>query len=241
MFGLDDKIAAFSNGGSVWIVLAVAVLLGLRHATDPDHMAAISTLVAGGRDRAARRAGELGLAWGLGHALTLFAFGLPILLLNSYLPERVQQGAETAIAVVIVYLAVRLLIRWRRGAYHTHEHEHGGEGHTHVHGSHGHRHARSRAGAFGIGLVHGMGGSAGVGILLVASIESTPLAVVSLALLAIFTAVSMTMLSGGFGRTLVTRPLSAAYGAVAPVLGTASLAFGVWYATSAWSLTPYPF
>jgi ABC-type nickel/cobalt efflux system permease component RcnA len=241
MFGLDDKIAAFSNGGSVWIVLAVAVLLGLRHATDPDHMAAISTLVAGGRDRAARRAGELGLAWGLGHALTLFAFGLPILLLNSYLPERVQQGAETAIAVVIVYLALRLLIRWRRGEYHTHEHDHGGEGHSHVHGSHGHRHARSRAGAFGIGLVHGMGGSAGVGILLVASIESTPLAVVSLALLAIFTAVSMTMLSGGFGRTLVTRPLSAAYGALAPVLGTASLAFGVWYATSAWSLTPYPF
>jgi ABC-type nickel/cobalt efflux system permease component RcnA len=241
MFGLDDKIAAFSNGGSVWIVLAVAVLLGLRHATDPDHMAAISTLVAGGRERAARRAGELGLAWGLGHALTLFAFGLPILLLNSYLPERVQQGAETAIAVVIVYLAVRLLVRWRRGEYHTHEHDHGGEGHSHLHGSHGHRHARSRAGAFGIGLVHGMGGSAGVGILLVASIESTPLAVVSLALLAIFTAVSMTMLSGGFGRTLVTRPLSAAYGAVAPVLGTASLAFGVWYATSAWSLTPYPF
>jgi ABC-type nickel/cobalt efflux system permease component RcnA len=241
MFGLDDKIAAFSNGGSVWIVLAVAVLLGLRHATDPDHMAAISTLVAGGRDRAARRAGELGLAWGLGHALTLFAFGLPILLLNSYLPERVQQGAETAIAVVIVYLALRLLIRWRRGEYHTHEHDHGGEGHSHVHGSHGHRHARSRAGAFGIGLVHGMGGSAGVGILLVASIESTPLAVVSLALLAIFTAVSMTMLSGGFGRTLVTRPLSAAYGALTPVLGTASLAFGVWYATSAWSLTPYPF
>jgi ABC-type nickel/cobalt efflux system permease component RcnA len=241
MFGLDDKIAAFSDGGSVWIVLAAAVLLGLRHATDPDHMAAVSTLVAGGRDRAARRAGELGLAWGLGHALTLFAFGLPILLLNSYLPERVQQGAETAIAVVIVYLAVRLLVRWRRGEYHTHEHDHGGEGHSHLHGSHGHRHARSRAGAFGIGLVHGMGGSAGVGILLVASIESTPLAVVSLGLLAVFTAVSMTMLSGGFGRTLVTRPLSAAFGAVAPVLGTASLAFGVWYATSAWSLTPYPF
>ena len=68
MFGLDDRIAAFSNGGSVWIVLAVAVLLGLRHATDPDHLAAVSALVAGGRERATRRAGRLGLAWGLGHA-----------------------------------------------------------------------------------------------------------------------------------------------------------------------------
>ena len=241
MFGLDDQIAAFSNGGSVWIVLAVAVLLGLRHATDPDHLAAVSTLVAGGRNRAARRAGELGLAWGLGHALTLFLFGLPILLLDSYLPERVQQGAETAIALVIVYLAMRLLVRWRRGEFHAHAHRHGGEEHFHAHRTHEHRHARSGLGAFGIGLVHGMGGSAGVGILLVASIESTSLAIVSLALLAIFTAVSMTVLSGGFGRTLVTRPVTASFATVAPVLGTMSLAFGVWYATSAWSLTPYPF
>jgi ABC-type nickel/cobalt efflux system permease component RcnA len=241
MFGLDDKIAAFSNGGSLWIVLAVAVLLGLRHATDPDHLAAVSTLVAGGRDRIARRAGELGLAWGLGHALTLFAFGLPILLLDSYLPERVQQAAETAVAVVIVYLAVRLLVRWRRGEFHTHTHEHAGEQHSHAHKSHGHRHPRSRLGAFGIGLVHGMGGSAGVGILLVASVESTALAVSSLAVLAVFTAVSMTLLSGGFGRTLVTRPVSSAFGMMAPALGSVSLAFGVWYATSAWSLTPYPF
>ncbi len=241
MFGLDDKIAAFSNGGSVWIVLAVAVLLGLRHATDPDHIAAVSALVAGGRERAARRAGGLGLAWGLGHALTLFAFGLPILLLDSYLPDRVQQAAETAVAAVIVYLAVRLLLRWRRGEFHEHSHRHGDDTHTHAHKTHEHRHARSGLGAFGIGLVHGMGGSAGVGILLVASIESTPLAVASLVLLAIFTAVSMTILSGGFGRTLVSRPVSAVFGNVAPVLGATSLAFGVWYATSAWSLTPYPF
>jgi high-affinity nickel permease len=241
MFGLDDQIATFSDGGSLWIVLAVAVLLGLRHATDPDHLAAVSTLVAGGRDRMARRAGELGLAWGLGHAVTLFAFGLPTLLLDSYLPERVQQIAETTVAVVIVYLAVRLLLRWRRGDFHTHAHAHAGEQHSHAHVSHGHRHPRSRLGAFGIGLVHGMGGSAGVGILLVASVESTTKAVGSLAVLAAFTAVSMTLLSGGFGRTLVTRPVSSAFGAVAPALGSTSLAFGVWYATSAWSLTPYPF
>ena len=241
MFGLDERIAAFSSGGSVWIVLAVAVLLGLRHATDPDHLAAVLSLVAGGRDRVARRAGELGLAWGAGHAVTLFAFGLPILLLDSYLPERAQQGAETAVAVVIAYLAVRLLVRWRRGEYHEHEHEHGDEEHSHLHAKHDHRHPRSRLGAFGIGLVHGMGGSAGVGILLVASVESTSLAVASLALLALFTAVSMTLLSGGFGRTLASRPVSTSFGAVAPVLGTASLAFGLWYATSAWSLTPYPF
>ena len=241
MFGLDDRIVAFSDGGSIWIVLAVAVLLGLRHATDPDHLAAVSTLVAGGRDRAGRRASELGLAWGLGHGLTLFVFGLPILLLDSYLPERVRQGAETAIAIVIVYLAVRLLIRWRRGAFHEHTHAHGDLDHSHVHVGHGHRHARGRLGAFGIGLVHGMGGSAGVGVLVLATVESTDIAVASLVLLAVFTAVSMTVLSTGFGLTLGARPVRSMFGKLAPVLGCLSLAFGVWYGLSALEVTPYYF
>ena len=227
MFGLDEKIAA-ANGASIWIVLAVAVLLGLRHATDPDHLAAVTTLVAGGRERAARHAGELGLAWGLGHAATLFAFGLPILVLDRFLPQRLQQVAETAIGLVIVYLALRLLARWRRGElrFHAHPHAHG---------------ARTRRAAFVIGLVHGMAGSAGVGVLVLASVPTTGLAVVSLALLAVFTAVSMSLLSSGLGSLLVSRPVRATFGAAAPALGAASLAFGVWYATAAWSLSPYSF
>jgi hypothetical protein len=228
MFGLDDQIAALSDGASLWIVIAVAILLGLRHATDPDHIAAVTTLVAGDNDRAARRAGELGLAWGLGHAATLFTFGLPILLLNKYLPERVQQGAETAVALVIVYLAVRLLLRWKRRQLRLHAHP----------GAHP---ARSRLGAFAIGLAHGMGGSAGVGVLIVASVGSTALAIVSLVLLAIFTAISMGMLSTGFGLTLVSRPVEAAFNGIAPALGMVSLAFGIWYAVAAWALAPYPF
>src|SRR5918995_5884892 len=174
MFGLDDLIASYSDGAAVWIVLLVAVLLGLRHATDPDHLAAVTTLVAGGRERAARRAGELGLAWGLGHAAALFAFGLPILLLNRFLPTLLQRAAETAIGIVIVYLALRLLVRWRRGElrFHAHPHAHG---------------ARTRRAAFAIGLVHGMAGSAGVGVLVLASVPATGLAVISLAVLAVFT------------------------------------------------------
>ena len=228
MFGFDDRIASLSDGTSVWIVLVVAVLLGLRHASDPDHLAAVTTLVAGDRERAGRRAGALGIAWGLGHATTLFLFGVPILLLGSYLPQRVQQGAETAIGVMIVLLAVRLLVRWARGGLYLHAHP----------AAHG---ARTRLGAYSIGLVHGMGGSAGVGVLIVASVDSTALALVSLFLLAVFTAVSMGVLSTGFGRTLVSRPVRATFNGVAPALGVMSLAFGIWYATAAWALAPYPF
>ena len=131
MFGLDDWIAGLSDSGSVLVVVLVATLLGLRHATDPDHIAAVTTLVASGRDRAARSAARLGAWWGLGHAVTLVAFGLPILLAERYLPERAQQGAETAVAALIVFLAIRLLLRWRHGVFSTVPGGRGGDDHRH--------------------------------------------------------------------------------------------------------------
>jgi hypothetical protein len=220
MFGLDDTLAGLSSGGSILVVLLVATLLGLRHATDPDHIAAISTLVASGGERARRRAAELGAWWGLGHALTLVLFGVPILLFQAYLPETVERGAETAVAAMIVYLAVRLLVRHRHG----HEHRH---------------RVRRPLTAFGVGLVHGMGGSAGVGVLLLAAIPSKPLAVASLGVLAFFSGVSMTVVTTGFGATLAARRDGMA--AAAPAIGLVSLAFGLWYAAAVWSLAPYPF
>lgn len=250
MFGLDDRISGLSDGASIWLVLVVAVLLGLRHAVDPDHLAAVTTLIASGQDRASRAAGRLGLFWGLGHATTLFVFGLPIVLASRYLPERALQVAESVIAVVIVVLAARLILRWRRGCFHVHQHQHEGDRHAHLHGHvegahHAHRHlpkrVRTSLGAYGIGLVHGMGGSAGVGVLIVASVESTTLAIVSLVLLAIFTAVSMWVVTSGFGWTLVTRPVRSAFDVVAPALGAVSLVFGVWYGLAAWGAAWYPF
>ncbi len=241
MFGLDDHLASFSDGASLVIVLAVAVLLGLRHATDPDHLAAVTTLLATKESRA-RDAARLGFSWGLGHAITLFAFGLPIVLYSAFIPDAAQRGAETAIGFLIAGLAVWLLIRWRRGAFHVHEHAHEDREHAHAHlHSHArgerHRHTRSPLGAFGIGLLHGVGGSAGVGILIVSTIHSQAVAVAALTLLAVFTAVSMTILTTGFGLTIAgLRPAR-----FAPVLGVVSLAFGVWYALGAQEVLPYYF
>ena len=233
MFGLDDWIAGMSHGASVGVVLFVAVLLGLRHATDPDHIAAMSTLVASGREHATRSAARLGAWWGAGHAITLVAFGIPILLADRFLPERVQQGAETAVGALIVFLGLRVVVRWRHGYFDLHAHPHSDPEHRHA--------VRTPLGAFGVGLVHGIGGSAGVGVLLLAAIPSETIAVASLLLLALFTAVSMTVVTVGFGLTLSTRPVAAASRTLIPALGVASLAFGVWYAAAAWSLAPYPF
>ena len=133
-----------------------------------------------------------GAWWGAGHALTLVVFGIPILLADRYLPDALQRGAETAVAALIVFLAVRLIVRWRHGDFAMRSTHDGG-----------HRHpVRSPAGAFGIGLVHGMGGSAGVGVLLLAAIPSPEAALVALVVLAFFTAVSMTIVTTGFGALL---------------------------------------
>jgi hypothetical protein len=233
MFGLDDTIAHLSTGASVAVVILVAALLGLRHATDPDHLAAVTTLVASGRDRIARNAARLGAFWGLGHALALVVFGIPVVLFQRYLPERAQQSAETAVAGLIVFLAIRLLVRWRHGYFDLHPHVHEDPHHAHK--------VRTPLGAFAIGLVHGTGGSAGVGVLLLAAIPSSTVAVAALVVLAIFTAISMTIVTTGFGLTLSARPVATAFATAAPLLGLMSLAFGVWYAAAAWSVAPYPF
>jgi ABC-type nickel/cobalt efflux system permease component RcnA len=113
-------------------------------------------------------------------------------LFTHYLPDRVMQAAEVAIGLVIIALAARLLIRWRRGHFHAHQHGHDGVEHRHLHGhrsgkSGDHEHerghaqllGRSPAQSYGIGLIHGSGGSAGVGILLLAAIEDESVGVVA--------------------------------------------------------------
>jgi ABC-type nickel/cobalt efflux system permease component RcnA len=249
VFGLDDRLAELAQGGGLAVVLCVALLLGLRHASDPDHLAAVSTLIATDPEDGARRAGRLGLAWGAGHALTLAAFGLPIVLLGAYLPDTLQHAAEAAVGLMIMYLAVRLLLRWRRGHFHVHAHRHGNLEHRHLHPHHSHDHehahepeaelGRSPLQAFGIGLVHGAGGSAGVGVLLLATISAQAEAVAALAVLAVGTAFSMAMLSSTFGYAITRGPVLTRMVAVAPAMGCLTLAFGCWYTLGAVGAVPY--
>jgi hypothetical protein len=232
VFGLDHAIAGYSDGTTTAIVVVVAIALGLRHASDPDHVAAVSTLAASGREHAARSAARLGLAWGAGHATSLFVLGVPVVLYSAYLPAPVQSWAETSVGVLIVTLALLLLTRWRRGAFRAVAG--GAEGRAH-------RHPRRRTPrqAYAIGVVHGVGGTAGVGLLLLASIHDKLLAVFALALFAGFTALSMAVLSTGWGAALGSAPVQRSFQRVAPVIGGASLLFGIWYALGAQGLVTY--
>jgi ABC-type nickel/cobalt efflux system permease component RcnA len=250
MFGLDDSLSGLAGGQGLLVVLAVALALGLRHASDPDHLAAVTTLIASDPSDGRRRAGRLGLAWGGGHALTLALFGLPVVLFGSHLSETAQRAAETAVGLMIMFFALRLLLRWRRGQFHAHAHRHGEVEHRHLHP---HRHAqahehdhepearlgRTAGGAFGIGLVHGTGGSAGVVVLLLATISDRAEAVAALLVLALGTAVSMAVMSSAFGHAITRGPVLRRMLAFAPAMGALTLAFGGWYALGAIGAVPY--
>jgi cytochrome c biogenesis protein CcdA len=227
MLGLDDRIADLA-GGSWLLALLVALLLGLRHATDPDHLTAVSMLVAGDEPDGPRRARRLGLAWGLGHATTLFAFGLPVVLFGAYLPDAVQRAAELAVGLVIIIVAVRLVVRWRLHDSPRHEHRHDALGRT------------PRA-AFGIGLVHGAGGSAGVSLLIVGSVAGDPvMAALCLSILAAGATLSMALLSTAFGHALARGSLLPNLAGAMPALGVGGVLFGAWYALGALQAVQYP-
>src|ERR687886_1082029 len=102
MEGLDSRLAHLASGHGTAFVLVLAFVLGLRHASDPDHLVAVSTLVAGTRERAARAAAALGAAWGAGHATTLLLLGVPAIALHAYVPAAVETLAETLIGGIIV-------------------------------------------------------------------------------------------------------------------------------------------
>ena len=233
MSQLDHSIAGLAHGAPLWLVLVLALLLGLRHSTDPDHLTAVTTLVAADGHDGPRAASRLGLAWGLGHGLMLFGLGAPALLLRSYLPDAAQRGAETLVGGVVMLLALRLLKRWREGRFRRRAAD--------PHGNAQNRQVRTPLGAFAIGLLHGFGGSAGAAVLVLATVESRLIAVGALALLAIATALSMTALSTGFGLALVRFPASFAFNGAVAVLGVSSLTFGAWYALAALRLIPWSF
>jgi hypothetical protein len=152
-----------------------ALAQGLRHAFEPDHLAAVSTLLADGRG--ARRAAVLGAAWGAGHTLALFGVAAVLAALGAELPGRVESGFELAVAGMLVVLGVRGLWRARRmgGSGEVREHRHGDRSHVHAHAA-PHVHLGERALAVRpllIGLVHGLAGSGALTALVASSLSGT--------------------------------------------------------------------
>jgi ABC-type nickel/cobalt efflux system permease component RcnA len=232
---IDAWLAGMLAGAPLLVSLGIAFVLGLRHASDPDHLVAVTSLVAA-EDGDVRAAARLGTWWGLGHAATLLAVGLPLMALKSQLPAWLERGAEAGIGVVILVLAARVLVKWTRGDYTARPHVHHGEPDDHRHlrhagAAHGHRRARTPRQAFAIGTLHGLAGTGAVVLLLVAALPDRLEAAAALAVFAPMSVVSMAACTSVFAWVL-TRPLVEPLyrRLVIPALGAFGLVFGVWYA-----------
>jgi len=158
-------------------VLFVGFLLGLRHAFEPDHLAAVSTLAT--RQGRVWGSARLGIVWGLGHTLSIALVAIAVVLLGVHLPERFARIGDSVVAGLLVVLGTTVLARYARGRWHMHGHSHDGSPHLHLHShahgqTHEHRHPTwDVRRALGFGIAHGMAGSAAVLVLVVAS-ASTP-------------------------------------------------------------------
>ncbi len=187
--------AAAAFGG--WAFLSLGFVIGMAHALEADHLAAVAAMT----DRRDGRRALIarGAFWGLGHTLALFAICSTVVLLGLSISGRAEAALELVVGLMIAGLGLRVLWRMHRERIHIHVHEHDGHKHLHAHShsgerphtrDHGHRHrvGRGELATMGIGLVHGAAGSAGLLVLTVAATESLTQ---SLAYFAVFGAGSM--------------------------------------------------
>ncbi|MDP9228604.1 MAG: hypothetical protein M3M99_06060 [Actinomycetota bacterium] len=228
---IDQWLTGLFEGAPLLLALGIAFVLGLRHASDPDHLVAVTSLVAseGGDTRAASR---LGAWWGLGHASILLLIGLPLIFLKSEVPGWLESGAEKGVGVVILLLAGRVIWKWVRGDYRAGGHQHPAGEHRHLRDREQHRHVtvRSPSQAFGIGVLHGLAGTGAVVLLLIAAMPTELEAAAAMAVFAPMSIVSMTICTTAFAWVLTRPVIEPIYRTVLiPALGAFGLMFGLWY------------
>jgi High-affinity nickel-transport protein len=161
---------------SILALSGIGLLLGFRHAFEPDHLAAVSTLAT--RQGSLLEACRLGLAWAAGHTASVGLVVLVIMVGGLQLPQRLWPAADLLVALLLIGLGGSVLLRYARGRWHMHQHTHGTGPHlhlhSHVHGpAHEHGHPRGDARrSLGFGLLHGLAGGAAILVLLVAAAPS---------------------------------------------------------------------
>jgi high-affinity nickel-transport protein len=210
-------------------ILALGFVLGMRHATDPDHVIAVTTIVS--NQRSMKRAAAIGAVWGLGHTLTILLVGGGIILFKWVIPPRVGLTMELAVAVMLIVLGIANIggtLRWLSGQrppppdaqpVHSHAHSHGDYIHTHPHGHVPERHPHrddatplarldARLGVLApyrlvrplvVGIVHGLAGSAAVALLVLTAIRTPSASLLYLLVFGVGTIAGMSLITAVVG------------------------------------------
>lgn len=241
--------SSFTSAGAFALV-ALGLLFGLKHATEVDHVVAVSTIVS--EHRSVLRSALVGGLWGVGHTASLIIVGVLVLVFRVAIPQRVANWLEFGVALMIIALGVLAITRvlHKRADIHLHRHSHDGQSHVHVHF---HEHGTSHASAASseaspsphshaialigfkpllVGAMHGLAGSAALTLLVLTQIQSVSLGLLYLTLFGLGSTAGMLLMSGliGLPFALSGRRLTSINYGLQTVAGTISIAFGLWYA-----------
>jgi hypothetical protein len=246
-------------------IALLGLLMGMRHATDPDHVIAVTTIVS--RERRLTAASRVGIVWGLGHTLTVLAVGAAIIIFKIAIPIRLGLAMEFAVAIVLILLGlgafaslVHLVVRRIVGmplavdrplVVHSHAHGHGfgPHRHPHVHPDSAEDHGSEQVGlhhehslpagalssfairrplvrSFGVGLVHGLAGSAAIALLVLSAIPQPLWATLYLGIFCLGTIVGMGLITTAIATPFAVAAQRASWMHQSLVTGSGLLSFG---------------
>ncbi|MBX7218947.1 MAG: hypothetical protein K1Y36_03300 [Blastocatellia bacterium] len=224
-------------------ILGLGLVFGLKHATEADHVVAVTTILT--EHKSVARAAMVGALWGIGHTASIFMVGLVVLVLRISIPENVSSWLEFGVALMIIGLGANALLRalLHQPEPHVHAHDLETEPYLHKHESdHPHHHHQpgphlhltKNVGIkpLIVGMVHGLAGSAALTLLVLSQITSTILGLTYLLVFGIGSIGGMLLMSGlvGLPFVLAAEKLDRFHLGLRVVAGTLSIAFGLWYA-----------
>jgi len=237
-------LSSLESSWSLIAVVAIGLGFGLKHATEVDHIVAVSTIVS--EHRTLWRSTLVGALWGMGHTASLVAVGVVVLVLRVTIPDWVASWLEFGVALMIIGLGASALIRslHKRRDFHLHRHQHDGVSHVHIHFHEhetehagpvtAHSHAISIVGRkpFLVGAMHGLAGSAALMLWVVAQTNSLITGMIYLCIFGIGSILGMVFMSGlvGLPFMFTSRRLSGVHYSLQTLAGIISIAFGLWYA-----------
>lgn len=230
---------------SVMAILGLGLVFGLKHATEVDHVVAISTIVS--RHKNIFRSAFVGALWGAGHTVSLLAIAVIVLWFRVAIPERVSGWLEFGVALMIIGLGVSALWRSLRkdAQVHVHQHSHDGVSHTHVHfhehetkhertapSHHSHRVSRVGWKPVMIGMMHGLAGSGALTLLVLTQISSAWIGLAYVLTFGLGSIAGILLMSGliGLPFALTSRNLTHAHHGLQTLAAILSICFGIWYA-----------
>jgi sulfite exporter TauE/SafE len=219
---------------SIFTILAMGFVLGIKHAIEPDHVIAVSTIAS--QSKKLYRSTLAGVFWGIGHTSTLFLTGIILILMKGEIPEKWAMSLEFLVGIMLVYLGLSTILSFKN--IHVHQHEQNGIEHTQYHshlhkGDHKHNHSQNNVSyikSMLIGFVHGLAGSGAMVLLTMSTVNSVWEAIFFILIFGVGTVIGMLFFTTIIGIPFVYSAKKVNLNkTLTRITGVISTVFGIYY------------